>query len=377
MNSTVWETTETSNEVMNINSKTTPDYSEFHSYGTTLDYSEYYSYGIDDDSSPCDYYVNTKHILPVLYSVFFMVGLLGNMLVLWVILRGSQIKTMTDVSLLNLAIADLLLIFSLPFLAHYARGSWTFGNGMCTLVLGVYYIGFYSGIFFIVLMSIDRYLAIVHAVFALRIRTRAYGIFASIFVWILAVIASFPELLYLKEEHTFDKVICSAYPKDTRHNEIRSGAFFKMNVLGLLIPLIIVGFCYLMVLRRLQTLRNSKKLAIRLVIAVMVVFFCCWTPYNIAAFLKALELRYPDSTECELSKNTQLLLQITEAVAYSHSCLNPFLYVFVGEKFRRHLGRLLHQTPCIHVQCVKNYMTQATGSVYSQTTSVEERSAGV
>ncbi|KAB5586593.1 hypothetical protein PHYPO_G00003480 [Pangasianodon hypophthalmus] len=342
---------------------------------TEEDYSDYYSKGID--AEPCDYGTHASHFLPVLYSLFFIVGLVGNMLVLWVILRGVQLKSMTDVSLLNLAIADLLLIFSLPFLAHYARGTWAFGGGMCTLVLGVYYIGFYASLFFIVLMSVDRYLAIVHAVFALRIRSKAYGILASVVIWIIAIAASFPELLYLGVERYEDKIMCSAYPKDVSHNLLRSAAFIKMNVLGLLIPLTIVGFCYSMVLRRLQMLRNSKKLAIRLVVAVMVVFFCCWTPYNIAAFLKALELKHILSSECELSKRIQLMLQATEAVAYSHTCLNPFLYVFVGEKFRRHFTRLLRQTPCIHVQCMKSYMTQATASVYSQTTSVEERSVGV
>ncbi|XP_060776391.1 C-C chemokine receptor type 4-like [Neoarius graeffei] len=344
---------------------------------TTEDYSEYYSNGID--AEPCDYHIQTSHFLPVLYSLFFVVGFLGNMLVLWVTLRGAQMKSMTDVSLLNLALADLLLIFSLPFLAHYARDTWTFGTKMCTLVLGVYYVGFYAGIFFIVLMSIDRYLAIVHAVFALRIRTKAYGILASMVIWITAIAASFPELLYIGVMKNGSEVICSAYAKENQdgHNDARSAAFIKMNVLGLLIPLIVVGFCYTMVLRRLQTLHNPKKLAIRLVVVVMVVFFCCWTPYNIAAFLKALELKHILSSGCDFSKKTQLMLQVTEAVAYSHSCLNPFLYVFVGQKFRRHLASLLHQTPFIHVQCMKCFMTQATGSVYSQTTSLDEPPLGI
>ncbi|XP_053476925.1 C-C chemokine receptor type 5-like [Ictalurus furcatus] len=342
---------------------------------TTEDYSGYYEGGIDGEL--CEYNKHASQFLPVLYSLFFVVGFLGNALVLWVILMGAQMKSMTDVSLLNLAMADLLLLFSLPFLAHYARGTWPFGNAMCTLVLGVYYVGFYAGIFFIVLMSIDRYLAIVHAVFALKIRSKTYGILASVVIWIVAIAASFPELLYLGVEHYDNKTICSAYPKDSRHNFVRSAAFFKMNVLGMLIPLSIVGFCYSMVLRRLQMLRNSKKLAIRLVAVVMVVFFCCWMPYNIAAFLKALELLEILLPDCELSKRTQLMLQVTEAIAYSHSCLNPFLYVFVGEKFRRHLTRLLRRTPCYQVQCMKRYMTQAAGSVYSQTTSVDERSVGV
>ncbi|XP_053349733.1 C-C chemokine receptor type 5-like [Clarias gariepinus] len=297
------------------------------------------------------------------------------MLVLWVMLKGAQLKTMTDVSLLNLAIADLLLIFTLPFLAHYARDTWVFGNVMCTLVLSVYYIGFYAGIFFIVLMSIDRYLAIVHAVFALRIRTKAFSILASMVVWMIAVAASFPELLDLGIIGNGTEVVCDAYPKSIEsHNYVKSSALIKMNVLGMLIPLAIVGFFYSMVLQKFQT---STKLAIRLVVVVTVVFFCCWIPYNIAAFLKALELKGIISQTCDNSKRIQLMLQVTEAVAYSHSCLNPFLYVFVGEKFKRHLARLLLGTPCVHVQCMKRYMTQVAGSVDSKTGNMDELSIAI
>ncbi|KAI5086141.1 C-C chemokine receptor type 5-like, partial [Silurus meridionalis] len=236
-------------------------------------------YDYNDVSDPCDYGPHSNRILPVLYSVFFVVGLLGNLLVLWVILKGSYIKSLTDVSLLNLIISDLLLISTLPFLAHYARDNWVFGSTMCTLVLGVYHIGFYAGIFFIVLMSFDRYLAIVHAVSSLRIRTKTYGILASIFSWILAVASSFPELLYLGFMNNGTKKLCSAYPENN-YNNIKSGSIFKMNVLGLLIPLSILAFCYFMILQRLQSLRTSTKLAIRLVVVVMVVFFCCWIQYN-------------------------------------------------------------------------------------------------
>ncbi|KAL6489102.1 hypothetical protein MHYP_G00028430 [Metynnis hypsauchen] len=342
------------------------------------DYSHYYSLDGLFDHVPCDYEVHGNHFLPVLYSLFFVVGFLGNVLVVWVILVGAQLKSMTDVCLLNLALADLLLVLTLPFLAHYASNSWIFGNAMCKIVLGIYYVGFYGGIFFIVLMSIDRYLAVVHAVFALRVRNKSYGILASVVIWIIAVTSSFPELYYLQTEtHKETDVLCSAYPNNNNEHYWKIVGLFKLNVLGLLIPLSIVGYCYSMVLRRLLTVRIGKKHAVRLVIVVVVVFFCCWTPYNIAAFLKGLELKRVIDTDCDSSKMILLSLQITEAVAYSHSCLNPFLYVFVGEKFKRHLIRLLRRTPCIKVKFMKNYMTQATGSVYSQTTSLDERSTHI
>ncbi|XP_065102567.2 C-C chemokine receptor type 5-like [Paramisgurnus dabryanus] len=338
-------------------------------------YGDYYSRGLDPSVLSCDYRGHASNIQPVLYSLFFVFGLLGNLLVLWVMLMGVKLRSMTDICLLNLALADLLLISSLPFLAHYARDQWVFGGPMCTMVLGVYHIGFYSGIFFVVLMSVDRYLAVVHTVSSLRVRTKTFGIIANVLIWIIAVAASFPELMYLKTNEHNNKTYCQSYPTDDQKSHLyaKTVGIIKMNVLGLIIPLCVIGFCYSRILHRLLTVRFSRKQAMRLVIVVMVVFFCCWAPYNIAAFVKVLEFNELIETSCEKSKALTLSLQITEALAYSHSCLNPILYVFVGEKFRRNLFRLLNKTPVIRLQFMKSCLTHATGSVYSQTPSVDER----
>lgn len=341
-------------------------------------YDDYYN-DVDPDSSPCVYPAHGASILPVLYSLFFVVGFLGNTLVIRLVLKSVRLRSMTDICLLNLAIADLLLVSSLPFLAHYARDQWIFGGPMCTMVLSVYHIGFYSGIFFIVLMSVDQYLAVVHAVFAMKVRTKTYGILASLVIWVAAVAASFPELIHIGTTDINNQTLCTSYPttdQSSYHNSKTNG-IFKMNVIGLILPLSVIGFCYSTILIKLLTIRSSRRQAIRLVMVVMVVFFCCWVPYNIAAFFKALELKKAIPHSCESSKAITLSLQITEALAYSHSCVNPFLYVFVGEKFRKHLFRLLNRTPVSRLQFMKTYIIQDTGSVYSQTTSLDERSSAL
>ncbi|XP_021328628.2 C-C chemokine receptor type 5 isoform X1 [Danio rerio] len=340
---------------------------------TDYSYDDYYN-SVDPDSLPCVYPAHGASILPVLYSLFFVLGFLGNTLVIRLVLKS--LRSMTDICLLNLAIADLLLVSSLPFLAHYARDQWIFGGPMCTIVLSVYHIGFYSGIFFIVLMSVDQYLAVVHAVFALKVRTRTYGFLASLVIWVAAVAASFPELIYIDTTDINNQTLCTSYPTtdQSSYHDSKTNGIFKMNIIGLIIPLSVIGFCYSMILIKLLNVRSSRKQAIRLVVVVMVVFFCCWVPYNIAAFFKALELKRVIPHSCESSKAITLSLQITEAVAYSHSCINPFLYVFVGEKFRKHLFRLLNRTPFSRLQFMKSYV-QTTASVYSQTTSLDARSS--
>ncbi|XP_032373533.1 C-C chemokine receptor type 3 [Etheostoma spectabile] len=357
---------------------------------TLPEYYSYYEYP-DGDFGRCVYEHYGANFIPTLYAIFFLLGLLGNSLVLWVITCGVRLRSMTDVCLLNLAIADLLLVCTLPFLAHQARDQWLFGDAMCKAVLGIYNIVFYCGIFFITLMSIDRYLAIVHAVYAMRVRTRSFGIIAAAVTWLAGFLSSFPELIFLKEQPRVNtngtQFFCyPVYPTATSNDDTTLSnshiwsifCFFKMNFLGLFVPVVIMGFCYSQIVQRLLHSQSSKKQAIRLVLIVVVVFFCCWIPYNVASFFKALELLHI-YTECESSKAITLALQVTEAIAYSHSCLNPILYVFVGEKFRRHLLRLINKSPCRLCQMVKVCIPQdrINGSVYSQTTSLDERSTTV
>lgn len=333
----------------------------------------------------CKYERHGASFLPALYSIFFLLGLLGNSLVIWVIACGVRLRTMTDVCLLNLAIADLLLVCSLPFLAHQARDQWLFGDTMCKVVLGIYHIAFYCGIFFISLMSIDRYLAIVHAVYAMKARTRSFGMIAAAVTWVAGFLASFPDLIFLKQQprgnaasFCFPEFPQASGGTSSQNRHIwRIFSLFKMNMLGLFVPVVIMGFCYSQIIWRLLYIRSSKKQAIRLVLTVVVVFFCCWVPYNVSSFFKALEL-LGIYTECKSSKAIRLALQVTEAIAYSHSCLNPILYVFVGEKFRRHLLKLINRTPCRLCQAIKVLIPQdRIGSVYSQTTSLDERSTAM
>lgn len=255
---------------------------------------------------------------------------------------------------------------------------------MCKIVLGVFDIAFYSGIFFVSLMSIDRYLAVVHAVYAMRARTRSFGMIAAAVTWVAGFLASFPDLIFLKQHSTGESHFCyPEYPISdndglTNPHFWRVFSLLKMNILGLLVPAVIIIFCYSQITWRLVYSQSSKKQAIRLVIVVVAVFFCCWVPYNMSSFFKALEL-LDIYAECNSSKAIRLALQITEAIAYSHSCLNPILYVFVGEKFRRHLLRMISRTPCRLCQVIKVCLPQdrISGSVYSQTTSVDERSTAV
>ncbi|KAG7264055.1 hypothetical protein CRUP_027451 [Coryphaenoides rupestris] len=296
----------------------------------TAYYEEYDDYNNslgEINSHRCDYGRPGASFLPAVYSLLFLVGLPGNVLVVWVMAAGARLRSMTDVCLLNLAVADLLLLSALPFLAHQARHQWSFGEGACKAVLATYHVGFYASIFFLVLMSVD--LAIVHAVFALRARTRSFGVLAAAVTWAAGILAAFPEAGFLRAQ-TYNGTVFCAPLYDDEHDPAGHGGrhwwtvfgLLKMNVLGLVVPLVIMSFCYGRIVHTLLSRPSSKTPAVRLITAVVAVFFCCWLPYNVTCFFRALEMMDLYKS-CKSSERIRWAGQVTEVIAYGHSCLNP------------------------------------------------------
>ncbi|XP_051812980.1 C-C chemokine receptor type 5 [Acanthochromis polyacanthus] len=280
---------------------------------------------------------SNKHmVLLVLYYVLFCLGLLGNSTVLWVLLRHIKVKTMTDVCLLNLVLSDLLLTVSLPLWAYSSQNLVS-----CKLITGVYQLGFYSGTLFVTLMSVDRYLAIVHAVAAVQARTLRYGITASVITWVISVIMATPQVIFVSLEMDGNDSHCHpVYPEDSQYFwKLRQN--FSENTVGLFVCLPIIVFCYVKILVVLSKCRNSKKnRAVKLIFTIVCVFVVCWVPYNVLVFLQTLE-QLGVLNNCNVFKAIGSAMGFAEIIALSHCCINPVVYAFVGEKFRRSLARVL------------------------------------
>ncbi|NXX75714.1 CCR8 protein, partial [Urocolius indicus] len=272
---------------------------------------------------------------PVLYSLLFVIGLMGNTLVIWV-LTFRKVKAVADVYLLNLAISDLLFVFCLPFLVQYSIVSqWTFGNALCKIISSTYFIGFYSSAFFITIMSIDRYLAIVQSVHALQIRTPARGVLTSLLLWAVAILASTPNLIFFQTMNENNCTKCVPdYPGSDNGWKIFSN--FEVNILGWLIPAAILTFCYYGILKNLPKCHTHKYKAMKLVFIVVVVFFLFWTPLNVTLFLNSLRYMYI-LDDCRTSQRLDLAMELAEAFSFIHCCLNPVIYAFVGQKFKKQL----------------------------------------
>ncbi|XP_014434096.2 C-C chemokine receptor type 5-like [Pelodiscus sinensis] len=290
-----------------------------------------------------------SQFLPPLYSLVLILGLVGNALVVLILIKYKRLRSMADIYLLNLAVSDLLFILSLPFWAYYAAHEWVFGNAMCKILSGVYIAGFYGGMFFIILLTVDRYLAIVHAVFALKARTVTYGILTSVVTWGVAILASFPELIFHSAQKEATHWTCSPHYPWGQEKTWKQCQTLMMNLVGLVIPLLIMIFCYAAIIKTLLRGRNEKKhKAVRLIFIIMIVYVIFWTPFNIVIFMNTFPNLFVLNT-CETSKQIELAIQVTETFAMIHCCINPVIYAFVGEKFRKYLHTFFQKHIAIYL----------------------------
>ncbi|NXY44897.1 CCR2 protein, partial [Ceuthmochares aereus] len=336
------------------------------------------------DSAPC-LGTEEKHfaatLLPPLYSLVVIFGLTGNMLVVLILVKYKRLKSMTDIYLLNLAISDLLFIFSLPFWAYYAVHDWIFGDALCRTLSGVYLLGFYSGIFFIILLTLDRYLAIVHAVFALKARTVTYGILTSAVTWAIAMFASVPAIVFHRTQKENSRYTCSAHYSINTAIYWKYSCTLKMNILGLIVPMLIMIFSYSQILKTLLRCKNEKKQkAVRLIFVIMLVYFIFWTPFHISSFLHTFQnsLFNPN---CEIVSQLEKAIQVTETLSMIHCCINPVIYAFVGEKFRKYLYAFFRKHVAAHLckKCPNLYREklERVNSAFTTSTAEHDISTGL
>lgn len=281
-----------------------------------------------------------SNVLPTLYSLVFIFGLVGNVLVVLVLIKYKKFKSMTNIYLLNLAISDLLFIFSLPFWIYYAANDWVFGDAMCKINSGIYFLGFYSGSFFIVLLTIDRYLDIVYSVPVLKARAIRYGIITSIHTWGLAILVSSPGLVFFRLQMEDNRKSCTSYFPYESNFEWNKFLILKMFFIGLIFPMMIMTFCYSRILNTLLRSRKKNK-TVWLIFIIMVIYFLFWAPNNIVLLLQLFHTSF-SADSCDNLKRMNMALQLTETLAVAHCCINPLIYAFAIEKSRKYIISLCH-----------------------------------
>ncbi|XP_048414263.1 delta-type opioid receptor isoform X1 [Stegostoma tigrinum] len=332
-----------------------------------------YNGSLNNSSAPVKSTTSTVIAIAItaLYSVVCVLGLIGNFLVMYGIVRRNPVayvsllatfglarnsisifeylrpdflhrytkmKTATNIYIFNLALADALATSTLPFQsAKYLMETWPFGELLCKTVLSIDYYNMFTSIFTLTMMSVDRYIAVCHPVKALDFRTPTNAKIVNVCVWLLSSAIGVP-VMVMAVTKPGDKgnVMCTIqFPAPTWYwDNVTKICVF---IFAFVIPVLVITICYGLMILRLKSVRllsgskekdrNLRRIT-RMVLVVVAIFIICWTPIHIFVIVKTL-------VEINPSPLVTASWHFCIALGYTNSCLNPVLYAFLDENFKR------------------------------------------
>lgn len=278
----------------------------------------------------------------ILYAVICIIGLFGNTLVIYVVLRFSKMQTVTNMYILNLAIADECFLIGIPFLIRTMHlGEWTFGNTMCKAYMVSTSITQFTSSIFLFIMSADRYIAVCHPISASRYRSPVVSRVVSAVAWIASALIMLPVFLYSTtiEKSSTNNLTCNiGWPLEL---EDGSGITFTLYslILGFAVPLCFILVFYYLVIRKLRTVgpktkskekKRSHRKVTKLVLTVITVYVLCWLPYWISQVALINSPPYVCQSRLEIT-----IFVLVGCLCYSNSAMNPILYAFLSDNFKK------------------------------------------
>ncbi|XP_058042532.1 chemerin-like receptor 2 isoform X1 [Ahaetulla prasina] len=296
-------------------------------------FTEYFEDYEEDEPLQAQAYLSHARIASlVLQMMAFLLGVPGNAIVIW-IMGFKWNKTVTSIWFLNLAIADLIFVLFLPlYIAYIIMGfHWPFGKWLCKANAFIALLNMFASVFFLTAISIDRYVHLIHPAFSYRHRTLGNACILVLLIWILATVLGSPAL-YFKDTLILPQNVTICYYNFHHNLDI---ILFRHHTLtwikficGYLFPLLTMIVCYSFLVSQVKksTVLTSSRL-FWTILAVVVVFFICWTPYQIFSILE-LAAHHNISLH-DLLENA---MPLSIGLAFINSCLNPILYVLLSKK---------------------------------------------
>uniref|UniRef100_A0A672L4I2 B2 bradykinin receptor n=1 Tax=Sinocyclocheilus grahami TaxID=75366 RepID=A0A672L4I2_SINGR len=279
---------------------------------------------------------------PPFLAIISILGVLGNSLVLCVFCLQRKPCSVADVYLGNLAAADLIMVLCLPFwTVTIAQGyQWNFSQLLCKVICTAISMNYYCSILFLVLVSVDRYLALAKPMNPSKLRYPKWAKRICVVIWMVGFVLSLPTLLF-RRVGFFPFIGVDACYLEYPHPAWVLQRNITTNFVGFLLPLPIISLCTFHVVRALknrglviQPRVQTERKATQLVLTVLTVFLLCWTPFQLVRFLETLDY-FQLISGCLWENVLQIGNELATYLGYSNSAINPFLYVIVGSHFRK------------------------------------------
>ncbi|XP_078265930.1 G-protein coupled receptor 55-like [Rhinoraja longicauda] len=263
----------------------------------------------------------------VVHIPTFILGLAINSAALSMICLKLKNWTESAIYMTNLILSDLLLLCSLPFKMHaYQKGEdWYFGPRFCDFVESLYFVNTYGTILLIMLISLDRYIAIRHPILARTLRSPKKAAVACAIVWLCVWSASIPNYSQTNTQRCF-----------TNFTTFWDRGIIPLSMLAVfLIAAFAVVFCSIWIIRTLQRVVEEREISmstsIKIICCNLVTFLLCFTPYHVAMLLYLLVRNsyIPDDYWAPL----RVFLQTSQCLATTNCCLDAMYYYLIIKEF--------------------------------------------
>nr|XP_006123887.2 melanin-concentrating hormone receptor 1 [Pelodiscus sinensis] len=278
-------------------------------------------------------------IMPTLFGIIFFLGIVGNSLVICrVFKKSSPRSSVPDIFIISLSMVDLLFLLGMPFLIHQllGNGAWHFGETMCTMITALDANSQFTSTYILTAMSIDRYLATVYPFTSTRFRKPLVAILVICMLWTLSFLCITPVWLYAQLIPLPGGLLGCGIQLPNPQNDIYWYTLYQFFLVFAL-PFTLITVAYRRILLRMakssealtgqKGARTCTKKVTRVAIAICLAFFICWAPYHMLQLVQ-LTMHHP-------TLSFYYAYNVAISLGYANSCINPFIYILLGQTFRR------------------------------------------
>nr|XP_033802486.1 putative P2Y purinoceptor 10 [Geotrypetes seraphini] len=279
------------------------------------------------------------------FTIIFIPGLLANSAALWVLCRFVNKKNKAIIFMINLAVADLAHVLSLPLrIFYYIKHTWPFGNFVCLLCFYLKYLNLYASIVFLTCISVQRCLFLMNP-FKAKYWKRRYDAAVCIVVWMVVGAACLPFPIMRSSGLGKNETTCFADLGLVKPSVPTAVAMLTIAELsGFVVPLVVIVYCtwktrqFLQNEEHLVEHSNEKQKAMRMVLTCAAVFFICFTPYHIN-FIFYMLVNLNIIKNCTVLNISISFHPFSLCLASINCCLDPVLYYFMASEFRNKISR--------------------------------------
>ncbi|XP_070708310.1 urotensin-2 receptor [Pempheris klunzingeri] len=280
-----------------------------------------------------------------LLSVVYIIGVSGNVYTLVVMCHSIRFATSMYISIINLALADLLYLSTIPFVVStYFLKDWYFGDVGCRILLSLDLLTMHASIFTLTVMCTERYLAVTKPLDTVR-RSKSYRKALAWGVWLLSLVLTVPMMIMVAQttKKTPDggvKRMCAPTWAPLAY-KVYVTVLFGTSIMA---PGLVIGYLYVKLARTyLESQRNSvinkggkrspKQKVLIMIFTIVLVFWACFLPFWIWQLLPLYHTK-----PLSLASQTHTCINyLVASLTYSNSCINPFLYTLLTKNYREYL----------------------------------------